>query len=373
MSSSQDTSTSLVQAVDTSLSSLSSSLTTLSSLTSSHSLLTSSSSSTSLPPFPPGLCDIFRQLLQSLQQTITSLALSFKSPITPDAAIQQIHKLSDQTAQLVSCILASGTMGLSILVDDWIDGMVNVIQEEHHLIQGLRLTAIRVDVQGKDEKGSQEMYLNTGKVWDAIDGLLKLPLTEVEAVVRRWKIHGELVKDAWTEFCESLEVEEDGEQEEEFEEDEEWAELDALGGKKYSQEDRETALAIKPILSLHHILHSSIPQRLPLLSSDPEQTYRSILQASGKFLDAFDTVIAALYPDQSPREIDDAVRNLEKSSKAILTILRERLAIQVVDESMTEKREVFGGSLDKWEKRFNHETERWNGRSLNLSALAAAL
>ncbi|EIW71522.1 hypothetical protein TREMEDRAFT_60448 [Tremella mesenterica DSM 1558] len=243
MSSSKDTSTSLVQAIDTSLSSLSSSLTTLSSLTSSPSLPTSGSSSTSLPPFPPGLCDIFRQLLQSLQQTITSLALSFKSPITPDAAIQQLHKLSDQTAQLVSCILASGTMGLSILADDWIDGMINVIHEEQHLVQNLRITAIGVDVQGKNEKGSQEMYLNTGKVWDVIDSLLKLPLTEVEAVVRRWKIHEELVKDAWTEFCESLEVVEDEKQEEMFEEDEEWAELDALGGdRRYSQEERERAL-----------------------------------------------------------------------------------------------------------------------------------
>lgn len=61
---------------------------------------------------------------------------------------------------------------------------------------------------GASGSGNEENpYLHhTGLVWDCIDSLANtLSATEAEAVIKRWKMDTAVVKDAWSEFKESIE------------------------------------------------------------------------------------------------------------------------------------------------------------------------
>ena len=227
----------------------------------------SSSSSTSsdpfIPPLLPGLPEIVTQLTATLKQTTTSLALSFKPPITTDAAVAQLDKLSDQVGRLIACVIAAAAGGpwdRSALVEEWREGVLGLSTELEKLLVILQKAAAepstgrKDDVQGEGE-GEGAYLVHTGLVWDAVDRMTDgMSTDEVGAVVRVWRRHGEVVRDAWDEFKEFLEdAQEDDADDGEDEagpdlgqEDGEWGDLEkALGGSKMSSAERARAEAVR--------------------------------------------------------------------------------------------------------------------------------
>jgi len=196
------------------------------------------------------------QLLKQLHYQITSLSLSFKPPVTPAAAVSSLNKLNDGFGRVVACVVAaSGGRGNSALVDEWKDG-VELIGSEI-----LRLLDVFANVSEKEQRGEgasnkdDNPYLvHTGLVWDAITNLSQdLSGSEVVAVSKKWRGQGEVMKDAWTEFKEFLEEQDEegeytGEDEKddfELDDDDEFAELeDMMKGGKLSPEERSRAEAV---------------------------------------------------------------------------------------------------------------------------------
>lgn len=166
------------------------------------------------------VADAFAQLLVNFRQTVTSLGLAFKPPVTVSAAIQQLEKAAEQLNQLISCVLIThGEMGR-----EWKEGVLSIGAEvERHL----------------DVLEAEGDYLqSTGKIWEAIDRVSRdLSRDENSAIIRRWKIHQSIVKDAWDEFKEILE---DSQNEDD---DGGWDEL-GLGDTSLSEEERSRTEAV---------------------------------------------------------------------------------------------------------------------------------
>ena len=73
----------------------------------------------------------------------------------------------------------------------------------------IRYLVILRDAQGKDDDVA--FLTHTGMVWDALDRFGEPSKSEMAAVLKRWDGQRGLVKDAWEEFRELLEEDQDGE------------------------------------------------------------------------------------------------------------------------------------------------------------------
>ncbi|WVR08069.1 hypothetical protein IAU60_005115 [Kwoniella sp. DSM 27419] len=281
-------------------------------------------------PTPAGLGDAFSGLLVTLRQATTSLGLAFKAPVSVDAAIQQIDKVSDAIGKLISCVL----LAQGILAQEWREGIESIGSEMSRHLQTLQ--------EGGD-------YLpSTGMVWTAIDRLAEgLSKDEMGAVRRRWARDQGVVKDAWDEFKEVLEGAGAADGDDEL--DDGWDELD-LGGEELSEAERKRAEAAKPLLALHQILHATIPRFLDQFSD----RYTPLLHLSTAFLDAYDRAVSAMHPEQDEREIDQSLSSLEAISR--------KLAEMVKDNSTA-----------KWLERLELEKRKWDERRLDLGSLADAI
>lgn len=168
----------------------------------------------------PNIGDAFAQCLVNFRQTVTSLGMAFKPPVTVPAATQQLEKISDQLSQLIACVLIThGEMG-----KEWKEGILDISAEvERHL----------------DVLEAEGDYLqSTGKIWEAIDRMSRdLSRDEKSAITRRWKIHQSIVKDAWDEFKEILEDIQNRD------DDGGWDEL-GLGGTSLSEGEKSRAEAV---------------------------------------------------------------------------------------------------------------------------------
>nr|XP_031857612.1 uncharacterized protein CI109_007007 [Kwoniella shandongensis]KAA5524684.1 hypothetical protein CI109_007007 [Kwoniella shandongensis] len=241
---------------------------------------------------PPGLGDAFAQLLANLRQTVTSLSLVFKPPVTISAAIQQLEKVSDQGE----------------LANEWREGIRNIGTEVNNYLEVL---------------ASEGDYLNaTGRVWEAIDALASdLSKEESAAVSKRWRIQQSVVKDAWDEFKGILEGQED----------EGWDELDM--GESLTEEERSRSEAV---------LHAMFPRYLNQCKSD----YRLVLEVSSSFVDAYDNAVSAMHPEQDEDEINEALEALE--------IIARRLAAMARDVGLDRWRDRLDLEKNKWgERRMN--------------------
>ncbi|KAK4686619.1 cyclin-D1-binding protein 1, partial [Tremellales sp. Uapishka_1] len=341
---------------------------TLSSITTSLSHLSlPPSSSDALPSAPESLSESFLHLLHSLKQTTTSLSLSFKPPITIPAAIQQLDKLSDQLGRLITCVvLLSSSRGA--LYEEWNDGVLALGEDIKRYLGNFQ--------HKQEENGNEEYLRHTGIVWDAIDKLtLGLSRTENEAVGRKWKSQQEVMKDAWVEFKEFLAEQADGgeddekdDEEDEEEENDEWG---GLGEEKLSVEETARTEAAKSLLSLHQILHATIPRYLPLLTLSPDVPYSPLMSSSSEIIAAFDTAISCMYPQQDEDDIEAALRDLDTKSAALVKAVRARLAL--VDSAKAEEAAACRSFLDRWETRVAVESTKWRERRLSLSSLSQAL
>lgn len=294
------------------------------------------------------IADAFAQLLVNFRQTVTSLGLAFKPPVTVSAAKQQLEKVSEQLNQLISCVLIShGEMGR-----EWKEGVLSIGAEvERHL----------------DVLEAEGDYLqSTGKIWEAIDRMSRdLSRDEKSAIIRRWKIHQSIVKDAWDEFKEILEDSQNGD------DDGGWDEL-GLGDTSLSEEERSRAEAvslccilraecmwltrdihvsqIKPLLSLHQLLHASIPRYF----DEAEDHLQALLEESSKFVDCYDEVVSSLHPEQDEEEIYSALGDIEKISRRMASL-------------------VGNVSIDKWTTKYDMEREKWSDRKFNMRSLGVAI
>jgi hypothetical protein len=167
-----------------------------------------------------------------------------------------LGKIADEYARMTSCVVGAAFHGTySVLVDEWREGVEGIGNEIIKLILVLKEGS---RVPESDEKAENPYLAHTGMVWAAIDGMRNLSRSENQAVVKKWEGQKEIVKDAWTEFKEFLEEQdEEGDEEEgddvdsglgEVDEDDEWGDLEkAMAGGKMSQEERSRAEAV----SLH--------------------------------------------------------------------------------------------------------------------------
>ena len=129
-------------------------------------------------------------------------------------------------------------------------------------------------------------------------------------------------------------------------------------------------LQAKNLLGLHQILHATIPRYLPLLTLSPEELYTDILSSSDKLSAAFDTAVAAMYPEQDTEEIDEAVTGLSERSVSLVKSVRERLDRAAGNE---EKKEACRSFLTKWQDRLTKEEHEWREKGLSMASLAHAL
>lgn len=206
-----------------------------------------------LPPVLPGLAESLAQLLKQLHYQTTSVSLSFKPPITPAAAVATLDKLTETFGRVAACAVAvTGGKDGGALVQEWKEGVESVGTEILRLFEVFGVAAdqdARGEGASKTTNEENPYLIHTGLVWEAIDRLSKdLSGTEVDAVEKRWRGQGEVMKDAWSEFKEFLEEQdedeegEDGADEEEddfgLDEDDEFAELEEMmkGGKMTPQE-----------------------------------------------------------------------------------------------------------------------------------------
>ena len=286
-----------------------------------------------IPRLPPSLADIVSQILSQIRHTITALALAFKPPITPAAATNQLSAVSDQLARLVACVLATGSdAATSSLVAEWRDGVFDIGAEISRFLGVLDATTAGSNVRDNPH------LAHTGMVWGAIDRMAtELSSTEIAAVTRAWKGDVEIVKDAWSEFKEALvEHEADG-----------FADFDVFGvSTEMSKETRAQAVAAKPLLGLHQILHASFPRFLPTLAVESDRTYQPLRLASSNFVAAFDTAVDTLSASEEDDEMRVALDSLECSSRALLSSLRARTT--VIDTACL-------SFVDKWEARYDLE------------------
>ncbi|KAK8849664.1 hypothetical protein IAR55_004999 [Kwoniella newhampshirensis] len=260
----------------------------------------------------PGLGDVFAQLLSNLRQTVTSLSLAFKPPVTIPAAIQQLDKVSDQVGRLISCVL----LAPGELATEWRQGMSNIGVEMVKYLQVL--------VSDGDYLGA------TGMVWEAIDSLANdLSKDEPAAVAKRWRHQQSVVKDAWDEFKGILEGgDDDG-----------WDELDM--GESLTEKERTRTEAV---------LHAMFPRYLDQCKSK----YRAVLETSSSFVDSFDKAVSAMHPEQDEEEVNEALKELEAVSR--------RLAETVHDTA-----------IDRWRDRLDLEKKKWEERRLDLTSLSVAI
>ncbi|WVW86945.1 hypothetical protein I302_109001 [Kwoniella bestiolae CBS 10118] len=293
--------------------------------------LSSTPSPSSSSSIPPPLGDVVGQLLAQLRQSITALGLSFNPPITIDAAIQQLDKVSEYVGKLISCVLLASTPSTELLAEEWKDGLSRIIEEINKHIQTL-------ETQG-------DYLSSTGIVWESIDNLLsELSKDELGAVKRRWKGHQGTVKDAWMEFKEILESSPEDQDEDG------WDELD-LGGEELTEEEKKRAEAAKPLLALHQILHSTIPKFIDQL---PQDNYRPILKISTDFVDAYDNAVSSMHPEQDESEIEEALSEVEEISRKLAGMISDK-------------------SIAKWSERLDTEKKKWEERRMNLSSLKDAI
>lgn len=220
--------------------------------------LASTSSSKPVPALPEGLRPILGTLLQTVRHTTTALALAFKPPVTVAAAVQQLDKVGDEYARMVSCVIGSASHGsYSALVDEWREGIEGVGSELATLIEILRDGSAITSSSSAKGKDDHEYLAHTGMVWAAIDRMGDLSWTESEAVQKRFKGQRSIVEDAWTEFKEYLveqdeqSADDDDDEDDEDEDgegddlDDEWGELErGLGGSRMSSDERSRAESV---------------------------------------------------------------------------------------------------------------------------------
>jgi hypothetical protein len=119
------------------------------------------------------------------------------------------------------------------MLDEWRDGVMDICTEAVRFLDVLAYSMTSsASGSGKDDNP----YLHhTGLVWDRVDKMTSdLSSSEGQAVVKRWKMDTAVVKDAWTEFKESIEGMEmrstrSDDVENKVDADEEWNEDDMMG------------------------------------------------------------------------------------------------------------------------------------------------
>ena len=197
-----------------------------------------------------GLPESLSQLLAQLKQQITALSLAFKPPITATAATAQLTKVHDIFGRVSACVVAaSGGETGSALVQEWQEGAEAIGTEIQRLLDVFE-ASVNQPQSGSSSADENPYLVHTGLVWEAIDRLSSnLSRSEVEAVGKKWKSQGEVMKDAWAEFKEFLE-EQDGDDDEDkddfgMDDDDEFGELqDMLSGGKMEPLERARAEAV---------------------------------------------------------------------------------------------------------------------------------
>ena len=352
------------------------------------SLNDSTSSTSSLPILIAGLHTSFSSLLQQTRQTVTSLALSYKPPVTPDAAVAQLKTLEERYGQLASCGLlanAGNSTTESYLVQEWSDGIFDIGNQ----ILGL-LTVLADEEQGTTSDEKSPYLARTGMVWDAIDKVLAdCSASKNHAACKRWQAQSELIKDAWNEYKESLEDEGEGDDArdggvdsdlDDFEEvfgikQESWtaaerARAQAVSSYVIFRSDpaKMRSLQAKTVLGLFSLLHTSLLRYFRDLAHEPDIPYTSLIRAGDRIVSAFDDAVDDLSPPQKTDTIEESMGNLAKASDELVRLLEARLEPSIGDQAT--KCKAF---LGKWTTRLRQEQQAFAEQALSLHSLNGAL
>jgi hypothetical protein len=195
-----------------------------------------------------------------------------------------------------------------------------------------------------------------------------------------------VVKDAWSEFKESIEGmevatehgdEQGGKQGGADGDDDDEDDLMDFGSDTITRTEMETVESvghddllcvsvradsqIKPLLQLLQILHGFLPRYMPSLDLTNGRG-RAIVKSSNSFITAFDDLVCALYPEHSSAVIDDALKEVDGAVSETSELLR---AGGVGKDGLE--------FLEKWEAKMKGEKQKWDERRLGLGGLADSL
>lgn len=344
---------------------------------------------TTIPTPPPALADILNALLKELRNSVTTLALAFKPPLTAAAVKPQLEKIEDHIARMVSCVLAAsggggGHQGYSMLIELWSEGVGHTIGHVNTLLSTLKDDAASGSAEAKvakeQAKGQAPYLAQTGMVWASIDDIT-IPRNEIDAVKMVWDQQKSMVRDAWDEFKDMLEGGGDGNDDLKGIDDE-WADLENFGGKMNASEQARTEAVschrvlsdwqIKPLLALHQILHATLPRYLNLLALAPEETYGVLLYGGEQLVAAADNAVSVLHPKHDVSEINEAVGELNKAGKELATTFRQRLQRASAGKEGKD-REVALNFVQRWEAKLSDEIKSWEEKRMSVGGLADAL
>ncbi|CDZ96475.1 hypothetical protein [Phaffia rhodozyma] len=338
-------------------------------------------------------------LLALLKSHTTSLALAIgKTPPTPYAALSSLNKLTtdwtkvcwllDQVGNDDNGTGSRSAFGPSELEKEWKSAMDDVQLALQASIRGyqFRMFPSSSDRAAESEKenaaqlGGQADYLiDVRAVFSAIDTATRsLSASEIQSLVKTWKIHGDQLKDGELELREIIESidadrlsgdegSEDEDDDDDDDNDDDWGGLmgDLSLGKKSTEtpmtsQERDRINLILPLLRFPSLLHTNILKThlLPTLSAD---SLSSLPALSKSLLTAQDTLVSALYSPQTLPDIQSSIACLEKTCLDLSACVRadlQGLAKEEIDKK--------AGWLDVWDKQVKRISKELIGKDRKL-------
>lgn len=146
----------------------------------------------------------FKNMHINLRHTTTSLALAFKPPLTIAAANQQLEKFIIDLCHIPTCVYtAKDRVYDGILLDEWKEATIDLC---NHAAKFLRALSELSSSSTAPKGNVEDPYLRyTAMIWECCDKVSTgISGSEGQAVAKRWNVDTEIVKDAWTEFKESI-------------------------------------------------------------------------------------------------------------------------------------------------------------------------
>ncbi|KAG8908512.1 hypothetical protein FRB99_005872 [Tulasnella sp. 403] len=267
-----------------------------------HSLNTllqqSKSPSSSQPPGSHELSAVhsdFVALLTLVYSHVTRVGISFKPPISSDAAIKTVGDTSNEISRLTSCALAVPVPAGRTLRKEFIWAAQEVIESVQGLVTGLL---------GNDAE-TDEYLRKVGSVHEVIEKTkTSLPATNRAAVEKLWNSNSESLDDALRECQETVDqaVLKNGDDSDSGESDDfGWDDGEQA---RMSIEEIERANNIYPFLKLTTVLHRRLIKHYSSLVDLSNAELDNKLMFSTNLVAGFDDLVSSLMPTQE----EDAIK-----------------------------------------------------------------
>lgn len=231
-----------------------------------------------------------------------------KQPPTPSAAGPTLEELTKHTSSLYGCVLAFGATHGKAFSDEVEQGALGILQSMSALFR-----------EYSSAKNGGESMQMTASVHEACDKARNLSIDSREAVLKRWKVDSESLKDAIKEVYNLL----DQDNEEDAEDG--WDELvdaDDMVDQSLSEQDRMVVKKVATVLEKLSAFRKHFQKTL-LAGNSPlrltPSTYDQYLEATQVEIPLIDEIVGCLDP---PMEVEALKTHLMELSKSLEALLR---------------------------------------------------